>query len=237
MAGTDTTTLAEHAREDRGDAVVRNNLATRLFHAAVALSSFALLGTGLWLDSGREGQPSLLSELLSTPDVEVHRLTGWVLVGLGGAAVTLGIRAAWTFVVETFRADAGDVRWFLRWPVGALTGRFARHEGRFDPGQRLANLAFVLTLGTLAGTGVALTTLSGGPTFATLVRVHRIATYALLGLVVGHILLVVGLLPGYRGVWRAMLGTGRVPRAVVSRLWPADPEIGRRGPPGCGDGR
>src|SRR5690606_39866355 len=31
VAGTDTTTLAEHAREDRGDAVVRNNLATRLF--------------------------------------------------------------------------------------------------------------------------------------------------------------------------------------------------------------
>src|SRR5690606_41502355 len=82
VAGTDTTTLAEHAREDRGDAVVRNNLATRLFHAAVALSSFALLGTGLWLDSGPEGQPSLLAELLSTPDVEVHRLPGRVLGGL-----------------------------------------------------------------------------------------------------------------------------------------------------------
>ena len=54
-----------------------------------------------------------------------------------------------------------------------MTGRFARHEGHFDPGQRLANVAFVGALATVVVSGVALTTLSGGSTFATMVRVHR----------------------------------------------------------------
>ena len=97
---------------------------------------------------------------------------GWLLVAALAAGVTLGVRAAWTFC-ETLRVDQGDARWFLRWPGGAVTGRFARHEGHFDPGQRLANVAFVGAFATVVVSGVALTTLSGGSTFATMVRVHR----------------------------------------------------------------
>ena len=102
-----------------------------------------------------------------------------------------------------------------RW--GALTGRFSPHRGHFDPGQRLANLAFVATLGTLIVSGVAMTTLSGGPTFATMVRIHRGATYVLTALVVGHVLLVSGLLPGYRGAWRAHAAGSRWPTRRSSR--------------------
>lgn len=187
------------------------------------LSTAVLLLTGWWLRTGREGQPSVLAEVLDAPDTEIHRTTGWVMVGLAAAGVTIGVRAAWTFVQETARVDRGDGRWFLRLPVGALTGRFAPHRGHFDPGQRLANIAFVATLGTLIGSGVALTTLSGGSTFATLVKVHRGATYVLTALVVGHLVVVSGLLPGYRGAWRAMVGRGRVPADTARRLWPADP--------------
>lgn len=201
--------------------VVRNTRPTRWFHAATFVVTSVLLATGWWLRSGNEGRPSALAEVLDTPDTEVHRSAGWVLVGLAAAGVTLGVRAAWTFARETLRVDRGDGRWFLRWPVGALTGRFRPHRGHFDPGQRLANLAFVATLGTLVVTGVAMTTLSGGPTFATMVRVHRAATYVLTALVVGHVLLVSGLLPGYRGAWRAMVG-GRVRRATARRLWPGE---------------
>jgi riboflavin biosynthesis pyrimidine reductase len=43
-----------------------------------------------------------------------------------------------------------------------LTGRFARHEGRFDPGQRVANVIMPGGLAILTVTGVALTTLHGG---------------------------------------------------------------------------
>jgi hypothetical protein len=69
--------------------------------------------------------------------------------------------------------------------------------------------------------GVFLTTLSGGQTFATMVRVHRGSTYVLTGLVVGHLLVTLGILPGYRGVWRAMHWRGRVAEATARRLWPA----------------
>jgi cytochrome b subunit of formate dehydrogenase len=208
--------------------VVRNNLATRAFHASTFVVTSVLLATGWWLRAGNEGRPSALADVLGTPDSEVHRRAGWALVALAGAGVTLGVRAAWTFVRETARINRGDGRWFLHWPVGALTGRFGRHRGHFDPGQRVANVAFVVTLATLGVTGVAMTTLSGGPTFATMVRVHRAATYVLTALVVGHLLVVSGILPGYRGAWRAMV-TGRVTRRTARRLWPS--EAGPARPP------
>ena len=223
-----TPTRAPTTATERDRPVVRNNLATRGFHAATFLSTTVLLITGWWLRSGNEGRPSVLAELFGAPDTDIHEWSGWALVGVAAAGLTLGVRAAWTFVRETMRVDRGDVRWFRRWPAGALTGRFAGHQGHFDPGQRLANLAFVATLGTLVGTGVALTTLSGGPTFAALVRVHRGATYVLTVLVIGHVLLASGLLPGYRGAWRAMLGRGRVPADTVRRLWPSEAPHGHR---------
>ncbi|HSD28510.1 MAG TPA: cytochrome b/b6 domain-containing protein, partial [Vicinamibacteria bacterium] len=105
------------------------------------------------------------------------------------------------------------------------------HRGHFDPGQRLLNVALVGALGTVIVSGVLLTTLSGGQTFATMVRVHRGSTYVLTGLVVGHLLVTLGILPGYRGVWRAMHRRGRVAEVTARRLWPATvpaPSDGRR---------
>ena len=201
--------------------MLRNSRPTRWYHGATVLVAGVLLATGWWLRAGNEGRQSPLSEALGSPDAEIHRTVGWALLGLAAAGVTLGARAAWTFLRETLRVDRGDGRWLLRWPAGALTGRFRRHRGHFDPGQRIANVAFVATLATLVVTGVAMTTLSGGPTFATMVRVHRAATYVLTALVVGHLVLVSGVLPGYRGAWRAMIG-GRVRPATARRLWPED---------------
>ena len=223
-AATEPRDAGEEGEEGR---VARNNGATRALHAANFVVTSVLLATGWWLRAGNEGRPSALADVLGRPDTEVHRDAGWVLLGLAGAGVTIGARGAWTFVRETARVDRGDGRWFLRWPRGALTGRFSPHRGHFDPGQRLANLAFVATLGTLVVTGVAMTTLSGGQTFATMVRVHRAATYVLTALVVGHLVLVSGVLPGYRGAWRAMVG-GRVARATARRLWPRDAARGPR---------
>jgi cytochrome b subunit of formate dehydrogenase len=202
--------------------ITRYNRPTRWFHTAVYLVTTVLLITGWWLRTGNEGRPSVLADLFDTADTELHRQAGWVLVGVAGAGVTLGVRAAWTFVRETLRADPGDGRWFRRWPAAMFTGRFAPHRGHFDPGQRLANLVFVGSLGTLVVSGVALTTLSGGPTFATMVKVHRGATFALTAMVVGHVAVAIGVLPGYRGVWRSMHLNGRVPTATARRVWPAD---------------
>ena len=202
--------------------VIRYNRPTRWYHAAIYLTVTVLLITGWWLRTGHEGRPSLLADVAGAPDTDIHRRAGWVLVGIATAGVTLGARAAWTFVRETLRADRGDGRWLRRWPLAVLTGRFAPHKGRFDPGQRLANVVFVGGLGTVIVSGVALTQVSAGPTFATMVKVHRGATYVLTAMVIGHVLVAAGVLPGYRGVWRSMHLGGRARADVVRRLWPAD---------------
>ncbi len=38
---------------------------------------------------------------------------------------------------------------------------------------------------------------------------------------VGHMVVASGVLPGYRGVWRSMHLGGRLPVAVARRIWPA----------------
>ena len=198
----------------------RHTRITRWFHTGIYATTIVLLGTGWWLDRGQEGKPSALARVLDLPDVQLHRRVGWFLTGLGALGVTAGIRGAIGFVRHTFQVNRGDGRWFLRWPAGALTGRFAPHRGRYDPGQRLANLAFVILLGTLVATGIALTELKGGSTFVWVLRTHRYATYALTPLAIGHVLLAVGLLPGYRGAWRSMHWGGKVRRETAERLWP-----------------
>jgi cytochrome b subunit of formate dehydrogenase len=214
-----------------GGPVVRNNRATRWLHTLLYLVTFVLLATGWWLRTGHEGQPTLLADVLDTPDTELHRTAGWVLLGVAVGGPILGIRGTLTFLRETLRINRGDGAWFWRWPRGALTGRFGRHRGHFDPGQRLLNVALVGALATVIISGVFLTTLSGGQTFATMVRVHRGSTYVLTGLVVGHLVVTLGILPGYRGVWRAMHWRGRVAEATARRLWPATVPAPRDGPP------
>jgi formate dehydrogenase subunit gamma len=144
-----------------------------------------------------------------------------VLAALG---FVVGIRAVWTFLRETVRVDPGDGRWWLRWPAATMTGRFGRHKGHFDPGQRIANVLFVVTLGAAVGSGIALTQLKGGDTFVWTLRVHRWSTYALTPLVIGHVLIALGILPGYRGVWRSMHFGGRVREDTARRVWPESVE-------------
>jgi formate dehydrogenase subunit gamma len=204
--------------------IVRYRRAARWFHAATYLVVLTLLFTGWWLLSGHEGQPSVLASWFGTGDVDLHKRAGWALVVLAGIGVTIGGRAAFTFVKETFRFDRGDLRWFRQLPRAVLTGRFARHEGHFDPAQRVLNVAFVVTLLTLIVTGIGLLTVAGGPTFATLDRVHRDATAVLVVLVVLHVVVAIGVLPGYRGVWRSMHLGGRVSTRTAARIWPAATE-------------
>jgi cytochrome b subunit of formate dehydrogenase len=211
-------------KRDSARYVVRYRRPARLLHTATYLLTFALLGTGWWLRLGREGEPSVLARLVDWSDVTIHRRAGWALVALFGIALTLGIRAVVTFVRETLRVNRGDGAWFRRWLIGALTGRFARHSGHFDPGQRVANIAFVATFGMLIVTGIGLTTVHGGPQFVVLARLHRGGTYVLTTLVVAHIFVALGILPGYRGAWHAMHLGGRTPISTARRLWPRSVE-------------
>jgi cytochrome b subunit of formate dehydrogenase len=201
--------------------VERYTRPARWFHAAIYLSVLVLLGTGWWLGLGREGQPSPLSRLTGRPDTQLHTWVGWALTAVVVAGLVVGIRSAITFAVESLRFRRHDLSWLAGWPKATMTGRFARHEGHFDPGQRIANVVLVVLLGALVVSGVGLAQLHGGPTFALLVHIHRWATYAVTPVVIGHILVASGVLPGYRGVWRSMHLGGHLDRGVARRLWPA----------------
>jgi cytochrome b subunit of formate dehydrogenase len=201
--------------------VPRNNRRTRLLHAGVYLSTFTLLGTGLWLLAGREGEPSVLANLLGHPDTRIHEWAGWALAGLGAIAVMFGLRAALTFVADSVRFERAELGWFARWPMAVFTGRFGRHLGHFDPGQRIANVVMVGALIVLVVSGIGLVMVSGGTAFVWFLRLHKWSTYIFTPVVAGHVLVALGILPGYRGVWRAMHLSGRVPEATARRIWPA----------------
>lgn len=202
------------------DRVQRYNRRTRWFHAGMYVGVLVLLFTGWWLTLGHEGQPSVLSKLFAAPDTTIHTDVGWAVAGLSVLGLLLGWRGVREFVVETFRVDASDGRWLLRWPGAVFTGRFPRHEGHFDPGQRVLNVLLTLSLAILLVSGVGMAWLSGGPVFAVLVHLHVWATYLVTPLILGHVVIAAGVLPGYRGAWRSMHLGGRLTREVARRLWP-----------------
>ena len=201
--------------------VERYSRKTRWFHATIYLTVLVLLGTGWWLLLGQEGNPSPLSRLTGRPDTQLHTWVGWVMTAIVVTGLVVGTRAAATFAAESMRFRRSDLGWFLSWPKALLTGRFARHEGHFDPGQRIANIALVGMLMALVVSGVGLALLHGGPVFAVLVHVHRWSTYAVTPVLLGHILIAAGIVPGYRGVWRSMHLGGHLDVEVARRVWPA----------------
>ena len=218
-------------------AVIRRyNRRTRWFHAGVYVTVLILLATGWWLVAGQEGVPSPIARITGVADTTVHLWTGWTLAGLAALAVIVGLRGVRTFVVESVRFDRTDLRWFVRWPAALFTGRFARHERHFDPGQRIANIVTVLLLAALVGSGVGLAYLVGGQGFVVLRQIHRWSTFLLTPVLIGHIVIASGILPGYRGVARAMHWGGKLRVEVAQRVWPGwtrdHPEAyadGRRG--------
>jgi len=201
--------------------IERHNRATRWFHAVVYLVSLTLLATGWWLLLGGEGKPSLLARVIGVPDTSLHKMTGWAFALIAILGCVVGWRGARTFVAESLRIARSDGRWFARWPAALKTGRFGWHDGHFDPGQRILNLVMVLSLSTLVLSGLGLVTVHGGPSFVWLARVHKWSTYVATPMIVGHILIASGILPGYRGVWRSMHLGGKLDRSVAQRLWPA----------------
>ena len=193
----------------------------RWLHAAVYLTTLVLLGTGWWLLLGGEGRPTVLARLLGVPDVVTHKDLGWALAVLGAALLLARPRAVGRFLAASLRFDRGDLGWLRRWPRAAVSGRFPYHRGHFDPGQRIANLVLLAGLVVLVLSGLGLVLVHGGPAFVWLVRVHRLATYVVTPVIVGHVLLASGLLPGYRGVWRSMHTRRGVGEEAARRLWPA----------------
>jgi formate dehydrogenase subunit gamma len=192
----------------------------RRFHTAVYAVTLLLLATGWWLLAGREGQPTPIARITGIPDVALHVWFGWALLIIALLPLLFAMRGVVSFLRETVRYDRGDAHWLLTWPIGVITGRFRRHEGHFDPGQRLANIAIVGLLVVLIGTGIGLVFAPAGPVFAVMAVTHRVGTIAFTIVIAGHILIAVGILPGYWGVWRSMHLGGRLHLDTARRVWP-----------------
>jgi cytochrome b subunit of formate dehydrogenase len=197
------------------DHVERYGRAARWFHAAVYLTVLALLVTGWWFLIDGYRHP-----LLGLP-TDTHQVTGIVFALVVGAYVVARIRTAIGFLKESVGREPGDLRWLAAFPKAAFTGRFPRHDGFYDPGQRLANLVMVGTLGILILTGLAVLYVPMPMSLSLAVfKLHRWASWALTPVVLGHIVVASGMLPGYRGVWRSMHLGGRLPHAIAARIWP-----------------
>jgi cytochrome b subunit of formate dehydrogenase len=214
--------IVQRARRRAAERAVveRYRRPVRWLHAGVYTTVILLLATGLWLLLGKEGVPSPLSRVAGVADTRLHVWFGWAFTVIIAGGMVVGARGAARFVVDSVRFRRGDLAWFRGWPAAVLTGRFPRHEGRFDPGQRVANIAMVLCLLTVTASGIAMALMHGGPAFVWLVPVHRWSTYLLIPLLGGHVLIASGVLPGYRGVWRSMHLGGRLNALVAHRLWP-----------------
>ncbi|NJD27950.1 MAG: cytochrome b/b6 domain-containing protein [Chloroflexi bacterium] len=192
----------------------------RRYHAAIYVVTLLLLASGWWLLAGREGDASPVARLTGIPDAQLHVWLGWLLVVVALLPLPFLLRGVVAFIRETFRRDPGDLRWLAGLPAAVITGRFRRHEGHFDPGQRIANVAIVLLLVGLVASGVAMVLVKVGPVFAIAAAVHRITTIAFTIVIAGHIVVALGVLPGYRGVWRSMHLGGRLHLHTARRLWP-----------------
>jgi formate dehydrogenase subunit gamma len=184
----------------------------------VYLTVLVALATGWWfvLDGYRNDSP--LARLLGVPDGAVHEYAGYGTAAAFAVWLPFGARGIAAFVRETFHWRRGDGRWLVNWPRAVVTGRFGGHDGHFDPGQRLANVVMVVTLLVLVLTGLGMLLLPAPPNG--LLAIHRWTTFLLTPVLLGHIVVAAGVLPGYRGVWRSMHLGGRLPVSVARRLWP-----------------
>jgi cytochrome b subunit of formate dehydrogenase len=204
--------------------LLRNRPAARRLHAAVYLltgflflSGFAVLG---------EGSPALEALLGGhVPTARWHRWVGFGLTALGLLAVVLRSRTSIWFLAESVRFGRQDLDWFVRYPRFLLSpSRYAPapHQGHFDPGQRVFNLVVVVALLALAATGAVMSFPQRflPAAFAASLQIHRAATWGLGIAVAGHLLVVLGVFRGYRGVWRAVHWDGRVTATLGHALWP-----------------
>jgi formate dehydrogenase subunit gamma len=196
------------------ETVQRYGRPARWFHAVVYTIVLALLATGWWFVIDQYQNP-LLGE-----DTLIHETAGLLMIAIIAGYAAIRARAAWRFVRESTVREPGDLRWLAALPRAALTGRFPHHDGQYDPGQRLANVVMLATLAALAASGLGMLYLPSRSVSLLAADVHRWAAFLLTPVLLGHIVVAAGVLPGYCGVWRSMHLGGRLPRAVARRIWP-----------------
>ena len=204
--------------------ILRNTRAARRLHLIVYVAITLLFVSGIsLLGNGIPRIEALFGGHESTG--RWHRWIGFALIALALLVSLVRSKSVWRFLRDSIRFRAADIDWFLTYPrfvARPARNAPARHEGHFDPGQRVFNCVIVLAFVVLSITGLFMCFPERftPAVFAWSFRFHRWATWAIVVAVLGHVLIASGLLRAYRGVWRAMHGSGRVHVALAERLWP-----------------
>jgi cytochrome b subunit of formate dehydrogenase len=211
-----------------GPSLERNSRPTRLLHGTVAVTTLGagLSGIALWGEEGVRAVADLFGGHAAS--ARWHRWLGYAVPVTPLAALLVRPRAVLRFLRECGRFDRADLGWWRRFPLFvASPGRWplTRHNGHFDPGQRLMAWGLIASLAVLTVSGLLMILAVDwlGPRYGIALRTHTWASVVLGALVAAHVLVSAGVLKGYRGVWRAMHAParGRVPAHVAERLWPA----------------
>lgn len=206
------------------DWLLRNSRRTRRFHTALYVTTGFLLLSGLsLLGEGQQRLEALLGGHVAA--AHWHRWIGFALIGAAFLVLAARPGACRRFLAESLRFSRGELRWFATYPRFLLRPRRhspARHEGHFDPGQRVMNCTVLVSFVALSITGIVMSFPQAVTPafFAWGLRLHKLFTWVLVVAVAGHILVASGRLRAYRGVWRAMHGDGRVRSGLARQLWP-----------------
>lgn len=211
-------------RRDDLVAVRRHGRPAIATHAMVGLLTVAVAVTGLALLGA---VPRGLLHVVGGHDAAAtwHRRLSLTLIFALVATAVVAPRASWQFLHDVTRWRRADVGWpgaFARHARHPDRHPAPRHDGRFDPVQRLVFTLMTVMFVVLVVTGVALLVLPRSATglLAGCVRVHKTTGWLFVALVGAHILAGSGVLPTHRRVGWAMV-TGRVPIRVARLLWPA----------------
>jgi formate dehydrogenase gamma subunit len=187
--------------------VRRWSVATRLVHWALALAFLGLLGSGLALESpDLRGMPFLGSKLVR----ELHLSWAVLLVVLPALAASWdGFHDVGSVWREARHLVGDDRRW-----LGAVCARLVGRrptlpaQGLLNAGQKLNVIVLVVLVTGLGLTGLLIAPEAGRPVPQTVREVvyelHRALAYALVPLIVGHILLAT-IWPTTRPALRGML--------------------------------
>lgn len=198
------------AKDDTRVVVLRHTKGTRIRHALVIITTFALIFTGFLMWAG-------LSDMSGAVAI-LHAILGLVFIIIPLSWVFTDFRHFSAFIDDITHYDANDVKWMVK-GGGYLGGDPAKlpAQGKYNAGQKLVGLLMVICgiLLGISGVLMALATRTFGITLAmgettkdVFWTIHLITAIVMLVLVLAHIFL--SLMAKNAPALNSMFGDGTV---------------------------
>lgn len=201
--------------------VTRYDLPARLLHWGHLITFGGLVVTGL-----AQYFPVLAVLLAGGMDLTmvIHRATGIALVIIPLAFTARYFTRFVPFMAEFATWRPRDFLWLLEFPFYLLFPRRVKLPEvpeKLNPGQKLDGGLLLLTSFLMGISGVLRLFPAQVPAgiLARAEIVHQLMFPPVVFFFLGHVFIGSGIHPAYRGVWRSMLGNGRLRAALVKAHW------------------